>query len=148
MQVGAIECVRKCIKWYKKIFMHMLDISILNAYNLWLVKTGKRASLRVFQKKVIEQLLTRYGTVQPITPRRHHRHELPDRLLTQDYISRHFLECIPPTPGRKKAQRKCQVCLYTSKRERKRRDVTTWCKECGVPLCLPCFRDYHTLKVY
>ena len=40
MQIGSIECVRKCVKWYKKMFMHLLDVCILNAYNLWLVKTG------------------------------------------------------------------------------------------------------------
>ena len=40
MQTGSVECVRKTIKWYKKIFFHLVDVSLLNAYDIYLTKTG------------------------------------------------------------------------------------------------------------
>ena len=148
MQVGSIECVRKCIKWYKKMFMHLLDVTILNSYNLWLVKSGKRQSLRVFHKNLILQLLEKYGTVQDAAPRRHTMEGKPDRLQAHAYISRHFLDNIPPSVSGRPGERKCYVCAHTTRRPQKRKDVRTWCKECEVPLCMLCFREYHTNKFF
>ena len=36
MQIGNVECLRKSVKWYKKLFFHLIDISVLNAYNFYL----------------------------------------------------------------------------------------------------------------
>lgn len=104
MQVGSIECIRQCGKWYKKTFLHLIDIVVLNAYNLYLVTTGKRVSLRIFSKTIIEKLLEKYGVVQAATPRRNLQAGQPDRILGQDYISHHFLELLRPAPGKPKAQ--------------------------------------------
>lgn len=38
MQISFVECIRKTIKWYKKFFFHLLDLSTLNAYMLFKVK--------------------------------------------------------------------------------------------------------------
>ena len=35
MQISAIECVRRTVKWYKKLFFHLMDMSMLNAYNMF-----------------------------------------------------------------------------------------------------------------
>ena len=40
MQISYVECVRKAVKWYKKPFFHLLDISVLNPYILHKQKTG------------------------------------------------------------------------------------------------------------
>ena len=64
----------------KEIFMHMLDIVVLNSYNLWLVKTGNRVPLRIFEKKLINQILEKYGIVQATLPRQHSARDLPDHL--------------------------------------------------------------------
>ena len=61
MQLGSVECVRKTVKWYKKLFFHMLDISMLNAYNMYLTKTGNRLPLREFYYEVSREILTRFG---------------------------------------------------------------------------------------
>ncbi|XP_027229857.2 piggyBac transposable element-derived protein 4 [Penaeus vannamei] len=147
LMVGSIECVRRTVKWYKRMFLHLMDITVLNSYNLYVVKTSKKVSLRIFSKRLIEQILETYGVVQK-RARGHSQAGLPDRLLGRDYISRHFLEALPPTAGKPKAQRQCHVCKNTTKRAGRRKDVTTWCKECGVALCISCFKEYHTLKIY
>ncbi|XP_042234903.1 piggyBac transposable element-derived protein 4-like [Homarus americanus] len=148
MQVGALECVRKCVKWYKKMFLQLMDITILNAYKLYLVKTRKKSSLRVFQKQVISQILEKYGDVVPAVPRRHSQTGLPDRLLALDWVARHYLDDLPSDPSGRKVQRRCYVCKNTTKRPSKRKDVTTWCRECDVGLCKLCFVEYHTKKTF
>ena len=34
MQIGTVACLRKSVKWYHKLFFHLIDMSLLNAYNL------------------------------------------------------------------------------------------------------------------
>lgn len=148
-QLASLECVRKTSKWYHKLFYHIIDISMLNAYNMYLVKTGKRPKLREFSYNVVYQLLEKYGTVAPIA--RGRRQTVgPDRLLGKDYITRHHLEYLPYTlQGGRRSQRRCHVCMNTKKRGRERKMVTTICKACDVPLCVaPCFMEFHTMKEY
>ena len=147
MQVGAIECVRRSVKWYKKMFLHLIDIVVLNAYNLWLVKTGDRVSLRIFQKRVITQMLAKYGSQQATVARRTLGGQ-PDRLLGKEYISRHYLEYLPQGQSGRKIQQRCHVCAFSVKRPVKRKDVQTQCHGCKVPLCIPCFQEYHTKRQY
>lgn len=71
MMVGEIDCLRKCCKWYKKAFLHLLDITILNAYILYQHLTKKTTSLREFEKELVKQILEHYGTVQASFSRRH-----------------------------------------------------------------------------
>ena len=66
--VGFTECVRGTIKWYKKVFFHLVDVSMLNAFYLWQVKTGNRTSLRLFDKGCIKEMLDRWGTRRSTTP--------------------------------------------------------------------------------
>ena len=148
MMVGEIDCLRKCCKWYKKAFFHLLDLSVLNAFNLWKIKTGKYMSLRLFTKSIFMSLFKKFGVVQSIQGRRFSSDHQPDRLLARDFISRHFIDGIPPQPHRPnfKGQRRCHVCASTTRQDRKKKTVTTWCPECETPLCLRCFRDYHTLN--
>ena len=157
MQIGNVECVRKTQKWYKKLFFHLVDMCVLNAYNLMLVKTGnKPPSLNNFCEDLVHQLLERYGDVQSSSGRAMSRPDLPDRLAARDYISRHHLVDIPPPEmqqgdtrkNRKKGQRQCKVCATSDRRARNRKLVTQMCKECQTPLCTLCFVQYHTQATY
>jgi hypothetical protein len=62
MMLSSMECVRKTIKWYKKLFFHTVDLCLLNALALCLTKTGNRVPLAKFQLDVIRRLLERYHT--------------------------------------------------------------------------------------
>lgn len=57
MLLSSVECVRKTRKWYKKIFFHMIDLSILNAYSSYKTVTGQNLPLANIQLEVIRQLL-------------------------------------------------------------------------------------------
>ena len=140
MQIGEIDCVRKSVKWYKKVFFHLMDMCVLNAYNLYLVKTGKRPSLRIFSQNVIKQLLARHATI-PTPRQRHVPPSTPGRMLFQDAFNRHRLEELP---GRQR--RRCQVCFATKKVEKR---SYYRCAGCDVGLCpAPCFTDYHTKRFF
>lgn len=48
MLLSSIECVRKPIKWYKKLFFHLIDLSSLISYSSYKTVTGKHISLATF----------------------------------------------------------------------------------------------------
>ena len=45
MQISFTESIRKTLKWYKKLFLHYLDITIYNSYNLY--KTTKNVDIQL-----------------------------------------------------------------------------------------------------
>ena len=49
MQISSMECMRKSMKCYKKLFFHLVDIVMLNCYNMY-VKNWKKSSLRKFKQ--------------------------------------------------------------------------------------------------
>ena len=148
-QISSLECLHKSVKWYKKVFFHLLDISRLNAYNMYLVRTGHKTSLRKFSMSVVEQLLRRYGKVTQTRPGRLSTEGSLDRLVAPAAIGRHYLAPIPGTGKRQKGQRQCQVCNKTKQRPQVVKKVSTYCPGRNVGLCVgDCFRDYHTLKEY
>ena len=124
-------------KYYKKVFRHMLDMSLLNSFITYKVLGGK-VSRREFILRLGERMLSTYAakTMDVIRPSR--LVAKPSRL-----IERHFPEYCPPTEKRKRPLRKCAQC----RKNNKRKDTSYWCKECEVGLCVaPCFKDWHTVE--
>ncbi|XP_063875711.1 uncharacterized protein LOC135108529 isoform X2 [Scylla paramamosain] len=150
MMIGFIDCLRKGCKWYKKSFLHIIDMCLLNAYILFKTQVGEQSppSLRQFSRTVITQLLERFGQVTGQAPRRH-SDALPDRLEARDYLNRHYIESLPPTSSRNVGVGRCYVCSHSSRKPKVRKQTSYKCHECKVPLCIvPCFREYHTFKTY
>ncbi|XP_066965649.1 piggyBac transposable element-derived protein 4-like [Macrobrachium rosenbergii] len=155
-QLSGTECMRKSFKWYHKIVLHLIDIIMLNSYNIWLMKTSdptcKKLKFREFIYNVSYQLLEDYGTVtnSRLGRRGHPPVEAPDRLHGAAYISYHHLQYTAFNEDQnRKNQLNCYVCANTSRRQKKRTRVTTICAECDVPLCpTDCFRAWHTQKNY
>lgn len=57
MLISAIDCLRKPVNWYRKVFFHVLDIAMLNAYVLYCHQHQEpKLGLPNFEKKVIDQL--------------------------------------------------------------------------------------------
>lgn len=146
-QLSGIECLRKSVKWHQKFFFHLMDITLLNAYNIWMMKKDmcptKKLKLREFQYAIIYQILEKFG--EPTTNKKGHRHApMPDRVNGD--ASRHYLVQTDTSNGRRRRVN-CHVCLYTSQRPKKKTRVSVMCKECNVGLCLgECFRIYHSFK--
>ena len=130
---------RRCSKkWWKRVFFHLIELAMVNAYILYCYNTPKREQLTHlrFRLAVASSLLC---DAQPIPPPQHipspAAANVPLRLT-----GRHFPE---PAGGRPD----CKVC---SDRMTGKRKQTKWqCKTCKVSLCIhPCFERYHTLKHY
>ncbi|CAF1585828.1 unnamed protein product [Adineta ricciae] len=141
MQLSFVECLRKTIKWYKKFFFHLLDLSTFNAYMLFKMKHKKSIHFGDFRCELIRQLIERYSQPKPIG----------GRPVTSDnpvrLTGRHFPSLVPATTTQKCPRRDCIVCSHTSRREKKRKKTRYQCDICDVGLCvIDCFGDYHTLK--
>ena len=122
-------------KWWKRVFFHMLDVTLVNAYILYYKSiTGKSISHLNFRIAVAEGLLAQTDTTFPATPSV--AADTPARLLGHN----HFPE---PSGGR----HDCKVC--SNRKSGKRKTTTYRCSSCKVPLCIhPCFRTYHTVLHY
>lgn len=144
MQISFVECARKSLKWYKKLFFHILDLALFNSYILYQVRAGEKPPFSKFRLNVVQQVMEDYHI--PHLPR--------GRAVTVDnplrLIQRHFPSPVPPTAAQKsRTQRRCHVCSMTKLRKRQRKDTRFMCAECNVALCVyPCFRNFHTLKKY
>ncbi|XP_066965648.1 piggyBac transposable element-derived protein 4-like [Macrobrachium rosenbergii] len=144
MQIGIAQTVRKSVKWYIKLFFHLLDICLLNAYNMYLVKTGNKPRLKSFRLAVIRQMLTKFASDRTNNGKGGRRSVERNPIRVG---ALHFIEFLPATEKKQSAQRACYVCKHTSKRPAKRKDTRYWCPDCKVPLCLvPCFKEFHTLN--
>ncbi|CAL4159554.1 unnamed protein product, partial [Meganyctiphanes norvegica] len=127
---------------------HVTDVTILNCYNIYLVKTGnKKLKLREFQYNLVYQLLEKYGEIQTSEKGKRMTYP-PERLQAKNFISRHYLDANETVNGRK-VQRACYVCQNTVREPKKRKMVSTKCVECDIPMCLgSCFKNFHTMKKY
>lgn len=106
MQLSLLECIRKSLKWYKKLFSLLTDISLYNAYILYQVKTEKKPQLSDFRLNLAEQLIES-------SPKGHMK-----KTSTIDHplrlTAKHFPSPVPPTEAKgSKTQRRCPVCSQT-----------------------------------
>ncbi|XP_053638001.1 piggyBac transposable element-derived protein 4-like [Cherax quadricarinatus] len=111
MQIGLADCVRKSYKWYIKLFFHLLDISMLNAYNMYKMRTRNKPQYGEFCLSVIRQRVFKYQGTAPAIDRPPNYQQLPACLKHGD----HFLVKVPATAFKKKAQKRCYVCSHTKK---------------------------------
>jgi hypothetical protein len=106
MMIGSIDCVRKSLKWYRKFFLHLLGITLLNSHALFNVKTGQNIPLADFQLQLIREIIQKYHVSRPSSKRG--RSSVGDQPLR--LIERHFPSAVPPTPKKKYRSRYCHVC--------------------------------------
>jgi hypothetical protein len=69
MMIVSIECVRKLLKWYRKFFLHLLDITLLNSHAIFNVKIGQNISLANFQLQLIREIIQKYHVSRPSSKR-------------------------------------------------------------------------------
>ena len=120
-------------KWWKRVYFHLLDVTLVNAYVLY-YKTceGKVLSHMDFRIEVAKGLIGAecFTSLQlaPVV-------DSPARLIGHN----HF-----PEPS---GQHDCEVC--SNRKSGKRKTTTYICCSCKVPLCVyPCFKTYHTVMHY
>lgn len=146
MLLSSTECIRKSLKWYKKLFFHLVDLAVVNAHAMYKVKTGQHITLASFQLELIRQLIVKYQKEEK-QPKggRPSSGDIPNRLK-----GRYFPQLVPPVSGEKQnSQRICYVCKHSEIHPKKRRDSRYFCPHCNVGLCIvPCFELFHTLKKF
>ena len=99
MMLSNVECMRKSIKWYRKLFFHTVDLCLLNAHAMYLTTTGNRVPLSKFQLEVIRQLLAKFHTPSTTQKKGKPSNGMTPLRLTE----RHFPSLVPPTEKRKSA---------------------------------------------
>ena len=126
-------------KWWKKVFFHLLDVSIVNANILYNMVAEKPLPQLDFQLSLVAALLD--GHKHPVD----RRHIAPTTILPMRLSDCGFPEPVPKdTPYGGCSQ--CEVCKAKGK---KRSQTQYQCNICKTPLHVhPCFKDYHTKLHY
>ena len=126
------------VKWWKRVFFHLLGLSIVNASVLYNIVNTKQLTQLEFRVEVANGLLEGYTRRQP----RHFTvsQELPLRLTERPFPEK--VDTDTPHGGRPR----CEVCRARGK---KRSQTKYRCKVCKVPLYLEdYFETYHTKLNY
>jgi hypothetical protein len=129
---------RKSKKWYRKLFFHLLDMAITNA---WLVfkklKEENAISQADFRRRLMEEMLE--TAELPTYPGRGRKPLYQEEKEKLD----HTLIHVPATEKRANAMRRCVHC----KKNGVSRSTRYMCGKCEVPLCVvPCFGEYLHAK--
>jgi hypothetical protein len=122
---------RKSVKWWKKLFFHLFDITLVNAHILHQKKCTKKFRLHKFIEKVAEGLVSNVG--REVTEQSWI--SSANRLVGRD----RFAHRVPATSSKLKgcSQCTCKVCAdkgkhHTGKSTKKY--TTVYCQKCDVPL--------------
>ena len=137
MQMKFSKSLQESLKWYNKLFFHMMNLSILNAHILFKKVQQRHLPLSRFRYEVIRGLLAKYGYTKTHIRRVFNDHSL--RLTTK-----HSPALIPPNDSNQTPRRRCYVCT-NYKRQPKEQSYTRYqCLECNIGLCVPkCFQQFH-----
>ena len=137
-----VECARKTIKWYRKLFFYVLDVAVFNSYVVHRQLTGQDMTYHRFRENLVHQLMEEYHTARRPSCGR------PTLNTPLRLSARHFPTLVTQTAHQGgRTRRRCRVCQMTTRRPQVRKATKYICVPCDVPLCVtPCFEDYHTLK--
>ena len=141
---------RKSLKWTKKLFFYLLEVSVHNCHVIFETHSGNH-TMKVydFQMKLVSSLCQISGqsderadsSEDEAQAEKTPRYDPESRL--RGGFKAHHLSVYPATEKQKYPQRRCRVCMNN----KVRKETRVYCKECNIPLCkTPCFGDYHTKK--
>ena len=131
--------VRKSIKWYKKIFVYMVDMALVNSFIIHKI-VREDITYADFRTSLVTEVM--YNATLPSYGIRGRPHALPS---PNRLTGRHFPITIPATANTASPCKRCVVC----KSNRRRRETRYACEMCETPLCVhPCFKIYHTQQDY
>lgn len=135
--IQPYDATRKTTRWYKKAMIHLLQVSMLNAFIVYKKASDVQLDFFQFQCAVINTLFFRDNPA-PHPP-------LPGTDDGFRLIGRHFPRKIPLTKEGCSKTRRCRVCY----KHGIRKETSLYCEQCPSlpPLCAsPCFEVYHTLR--
>ncbi|XP_054718570.1 piggyBac transposable element-derived protein 4-like [Uloborus diversus] len=117
---------RRSLKWTKKLFFHLLDLSVLNAYILYKLNHPQEKH-KDFRMKLIRQMIAANGS------------KLEKKVERVNKFPR--LDMMSHWSSDEKKRRRCGMCAKKNIQKRS----TIVCKACNVALCVDqnCFEEYH-----
>ena len=156
----------KTLKWWKKLFFHVINFAIMNAYILYKMRYNqKRVTQCNFREEIVYALVAQVDYSQlPVPVPSLHRQTAnqnpPFRLAAGNHFPAKYVS--PRGSTRKTHGRRCAVCSPAEKkfhqdnpdemrkgRKRFGSESVYYCSLCNTALCVtPCFRIYHTAKDY
>lgn len=122
---------RKTIRWYRKIFFHLIDISIWNAYYLYRKTKDDKCRLLSFRENIITSLIGGDSVIDWKEPAQN-----------TNAMVQHYLEPIPNTETNKNVMRRCKNCTKNSIRKQSRY-LCPLCPESPTLCVYPCFKEWH-----
>lgn len=121
-------CVRKTLRWYKKLGIHMFQLLFYNAFILYTKYSGKRLSYYNFRLAVLEKILPEVNTAKP-NPVKQVASHFPVKIEGKNESGRVL-------------RKRCKVCW----KNKVRKDSSYHCTVCpdAPGLCIgKCFEEYH-----
>lgn len=61
VMLNTIDCLTKSLKWYKKYFLHVMDMALLNSFNLYQEKTSQKKKLSECSLNLAIQLIDKFS---------------------------------------------------------------------------------------
>ena len=130
---------RKTLKWYKKYFLYLLDVTICNSLVIWNCLHPNRKNFREIKEDIISGLLEKYYKPK----RKFYNKGKKFYVNPLRFNSRCFPKKIPPTTKKCHPTKRCALC----KQNGVRKETIYFCQNCDVSLCVvPCFELYHVQK--
>jgi len=122
-------------KWPKKLFFHLLDLTVLNSWIL-LSSCGAKCTHRDFRLLLVRNLIKEAGRSQD--------HPTPSLVGRPSAAAANVMRLDSRHNQHwpaKSIKLRCRVCSVHGQR----RGTIYKCAKCNVGLCMvPCFTDYHT----
>ena len=143
--------LRRSVKWWRKLFIHMFNMLLLNAFVLQKKFATGPLGHEEFREYIVDMLL-REGLENCALslPAQVSSRKVGDARLTE----RHFPVCIPSKQNakRKKPTRPCFLCSQAKEVNGvslNPRWSSYWCGQCKKVLCIDfCFMAFHTQEDY
>ncbi|CAK1580896.1 unnamed protein product [Parnassius mnemosyne] len=154
--VSYYSSPRKCLRWYKKVFFHLLDLAVWNSYFLYR-KYKKNNNTKYdflnFREELIRDLICISPDQKPDLLIKHSKYDNrkinrvvdpgPSSIHLDNGNIGHWPEKIPLPPGSKKKTNylKCKMCA----KNKLRKETGFRCMGCKEKpaLCALCFKEWH-----
>lgn len=141
--IATYNVLRKCVRWWKTLFFHAVDIVCVNSFILF--QEHQKENLNVeelFRNRNFDQLAF--------------REELIQQIFQYDEVSQGHAPFSPPfspldpvrhQPKRMEKRRNCKLCYEKTKTQNR---TNVFCSTCKIYLCfLPsrdCFAEWHSRR--
>lgn len=133
--ISSYETIHKTVKWYHKLYFHLFDTAIYNAFVVYkhLQTDANTINHLQFRQTLATELLEEHS-VTPITSKQ----RCSASKISAPFPQNHYPSYI--SNNSKENRKRCSHC-HSNK---KRKDTYYMCKACKVPLyVVPCFEKYH-----